>query len=83
MPLHNTHPLPFSSIGTVRTLGVFIYGAPHANLCIYIQAALHADELPGTARFHNSVAGMRVAFELRRRLLQLELRCVGQNLAAE
>lgn len=47
MPSHTSHPLPFPCIGTQRTLDVFTYGHPHAARCVYIQAALHADELPG------------------------------------
>jgi len=47
MPSHASHPLPFPCIGTQRMLDVFTYGDPHAARCAYIQAALHADELPG------------------------------------
>ncbi|WP_192559376.1 succinylglutamate desuccinylase/aspartoacylase family protein [Pseudomonas allokribbensis] len=52
--------LPWSASGTERTLSVFRFGAGPRKA--YIQASLHADELPG----------MRVAVELKRRLLQLE-----------
>ena len=54
------HLLPWSHLGTERTLSVFRYGAGTRK--VYIQASLHADELPG----------MRVAVELKRRLHELE-----------
>ncbi|KQO43850.1 M14 family metallopeptidase [Pseudomonas chengduensis] len=54
------HPLPWSPTGTSRHLSVLRYGSGPCKA--YIQASLHADELPG----------MRVAVELRRRLQQLE-----------
>ena len=47
MPTRTSHPLPFPCIGTLRTLDVFAYGEEHSPKCVYIQAALHADELPG------------------------------------
>jgi predicted deacylase len=40
-------PLPVMSPGTRRTLLVHRYGATNARPKAYIQAALHADELPG------------------------------------
>ncbi|MCW5729432.1 MAG: succinylglutamate desuccinylase/aspartoacylase family protein [Alphaproteobacteria bacterium] len=40
-------PLPRMSIGTSRELVVFRYGRPGARPKAYLQAALHADELPG------------------------------------
>ncbi len=54
------HPLPWNSPGIERHLTVLSFGAGPRKA--YIQAALHADELPG----------MRVAVELRRRLVELE-----------
>jgi hypothetical protein len=48
MPVHTVHPLPFPSIGTARTLDVFTYGPLDSPRSVYIQASLHADELPGT-----------------------------------
>lgn len=54
------HPLPWNSPGTTRQLTVLSYGTGSRKA--YIQAALHADELPG----------MRVAVALRRRLAELE-----------
>lgn len=57
---HIEHPLPWSGLGTQRTLSVFRFG--NGPRKAYIQAALHADELPG----------MRVAVALKRRLQELE-----------
>ena len=54
------HRLPWGCPGTERTLSVFRFGAGERKA--YIQASLHADELPG----------MRVAVELKRRLAKLE-----------
>jgi predicted deacylase len=54
------HPLPWTTPGTRRTLSLFRFGSGAAKA--YVQASLHADELPG----------MRVAVELKRRLLELE-----------
>ena len=54
------HSLPWSTPGTERRLSVFRFGSGPCKA--YIQAALHADELPG----------MRVAVELKRRLRELE-----------
>ncbi|PTU04203.1 peptidase M14, partial [Pseudomonas sp. HMWF031] len=54
------HSLPWSHLGTERTLSVFRYGAGTRK--VYIQASLHADELPG----------MRTAWELKKRLTELE-----------
>lgn len=57
------HPLPSRSLGTVRTLTSFHYGPP-GGAKVYVQASLHADELPG----------MLVAHHLRERLAELEAR---------
>ncbi|MBF7731521.1 succinylglutamate desuccinylase/aspartoacylase family protein [Pseudomonas sp. N040] len=54
------HQLPWNCLGTQRTLTVFSFGAGERKA--YIQASLHADELPG----------MRVAVALKRRLRELE-----------
>ncbi|CAI8909079.1 MULTISPECIES: succinylglutamate desuccinylase/aspartoacylase family protein [Pseudomonas] len=54
------HVLPWSACGTQRTLRLFRFGSGPRKA--YIQASLHADELPG----------MRVAVELKRRLGELE-----------
>ena len=56
------HPLAASVLGTNRELTSFHYGTPGAGQKIYIQASLHADELPG----------MLVAHHLRSRLAALE-----------
>jgi uncharacterized protein len=58
------HPLLPQSIGTQRELLSFHYGTPEAGPKVYIQASLHADELPG----------MLVAHHLRERLAALEAR---------
>ncbi|NBA95695.1 succinylglutamate desuccinylase/aspartoacylase family protein [Pseudomonas sp. R5(2019)] len=54
------HRLPWSTLGSERTLSVFRFGSGERKA--YIQASLHADELPG----------MRTAWELKKRLLALE-----------
>ncbi|WP_277962307.1 M14 family metallopeptidase [Pseudomonas sp. RIT-To-2] len=54
------HPLPWSTLGSERHLSVFRFGSGERKA--YIQASLHADELPG----------MRTAWELKKRLLALE-----------
>lgn len=54
------HDLPWGNLGTQRTLSVFRFGQGERKA--YIQASLHADELPG----------MRTAWELKKRLIQLE-----------
>lgn len=45
-------PLPPMSIGTSRELRAFRYGKAGARPKIYLQAALHADELPGQLVLH-------------------------------
>ncbi|MCQ9424010.1 M14 family metallopeptidase [Pseudomonas sp. LJDD11] len=55
------HPLPWSSLGSSRQLSVFRFGVGERKA--YIQASLHADELPG----------MRTAWELKKRLAELEV----------
>ncbi|MFJ7142297.1 succinylglutamate desuccinylase/aspartoacylase family protein [Pseudomonas protegens] len=54
------HSLPWGHLGTARQLSVFRFG--NAGRKVYIQASLHADELPG----------MRTAWELKQRLAELE-----------
>jgi len=54
------HILPWGCPGTERRLTVFRFG--NGTRKAYIQASMHADELPG----------MRVAVELKRRLRELE-----------
>jgi predicted deacylase len=57
---HIQYLLPWSASGTERHLSLFRFGSGPRKA--YIQASLHADELPG----------MRVAVELKRRLRELE-----------
>lgn len=57
---HIQYLLPWSASGTERHLSLFRFG--NGPRKAYIQASLHADELPG----------MRVAVELKRRLRELE-----------
>ena len=57
---HIQHLLPWSAMGTERQLSVFRFGQGPRKA--YIQASLHADELPG----------MRVAVALKARLRELE-----------
>lgn len=52
------HPLLSPSLGSQKTLTSFHYGTPGAGRKVYIQASLHAEELPG----------MLVAHHLRQRL---------------
>lgn len=47
-----TVPLPFSPPGTGRSLAVRRYGHPGARPKAYIQAGLHADEIPGMLVAH-------------------------------
>ena len=58
------HPLLPHSLGSSRELTSFHYGTPGAGPKAYIQASLHADELPG----------MLVAHHLRQRLAELDAR---------
>ena len=57
---HIQYSLPWSAPGTERSLSLFRFGSGPRKA--YIQASLHADELPG----------MRVAVELKRLLSELE-----------
>ena len=50
------HPLPWSSLGTERHLSVFRFGAGERKA--YIQASLHADELPGIGRKRLHIAAL-------------------------
>ncbi|MFF7707911.1 succinylglutamate desuccinylase/aspartoacylase family protein [Pseudomonas sp. NPDC007930] len=54
------HPLPWSPLGCTHTLSVLRFGSGERKA--YLQASLHADELPG----------MRTAWELRQQLEALE-----------
>ncbi len=55
-------PLQHAPSGTARELRVYRFGKPGARPKAYIQAALHADELPG----------ILVAHQLREQLLKIE-----------
>jgi uncharacterized protein len=57
-----THALSTSALGTNRELVSFHYGTPGVGQKIYVQASLHADELPG----------MLVAHHLRSKIEALE-----------
>jgi uncharacterized protein len=46
------HPLLSPSLGTQRTLTSFHFGTPGQGRKVYIQASLHADELPGMLVAH-------------------------------
>ena len=56
------HPLPGQSLGHHTQLSSLHFGTPGARPKVYIQASLHAEELPG----------MLAAFHLRRLLEQAE-----------
>ena len=47
------HPLLSPSLGSQKTLSSFHYGTPGSGLKIYIQASLHAEELPGMLVAHH------------------------------
>lgn len=48
-------PLPPMSLGTERHLTVHAYGDPDARPKAYLQAGLHADELPGSLVLHHLI----------------------------
>ena len=56
------HPLPAASLGSQKTLSSHHFGTPGARPKVYLQASLHAEELPG----------MLVAHHLRQRLIEAE-----------
>src|SRR5919107_3469725 len=60
----NTEQIPLAPLapGTSLALTVHRFGTPGARPCIYVQGALHADEIPG----------MIAAHHLRERLVALE-----------
>ncbi len=47
------HPLPSPSLGSQKTLVSFHFGSPDARPKVYIQASLHAEELPGMLVAHH------------------------------
>jgi len=50
-----TLPLPTQHLGTTRTITVHRYGNPAARPKAYIQAGLHADEIPGMLTAHHLI----------------------------
>ena len=56
-----TIALPAMSPGTQRTLKVHRFGTPGARPKAYLQAALHADELPGMLAAHHLLGLLREA----------------------
>ena len=55
------HPLLSPSLGSQKTLSSFHYGTPDTGLKIYIQASLHAEELPGMLVAHHLRALLQAA----------------------
>src|SRR3954465_13956997 len=49
-------PLPPQHLGTTRTITVQRYGKPGARPKAYVQAGLHADEIPGMLTAHHLIA---------------------------
>ncbi len=47
------HPLLSNSLGSHRSLSSFHYGTPSQGPKVYIQASLHAEELPGMLVAHH------------------------------
>ena len=47
------HPLLIPSLGSLKTITSFHYGTPGARPKVYIQASLHAEELPGMLVAHH------------------------------
>jgi predicted deacylase len=71
MPTSTTRiALPSASPGTERTLWVHHYGAPGARPKAYVQAALHADEIPGLLVAQHLLRGLEQA--------QAEGRIIGE-----
>ncbi|MBK1682648.1 succinylglutamate desuccinylase/aspartoacylase family protein [Rhodoferax fermentans] len=55
------HPLLSPSLGSHKTLTSFHFGQPGSGLKIYIQASLHAEELPGMLVAHHLRAALEAA----------------------
>jgi hypothetical protein len=55
------HPLVSPSLGSFKTLSSFHFGAPGRGPKIYIQASLHAEELPGMLVAHHLRAVLELA----------------------
>lgn len=61
MPQTRHLPLSPSSLGTTRTLTVHRFGTAGARPKVYLQAGLHADELPGLVVLQALLARLQVA----------------------
>src|SRR5690349_640314 len=48
-------PLPAHHLGTTRSLTMHRFGAPGARPKVYVQAGLHADEIPGMLTAHHLI----------------------------
>ena len=55
------HPLLIPSLGSLKTITSFHYGTPGARPKVYIQASLHAEELPGMLVAHHLRALLETA----------------------
>jgi predicted deacylase len=55
------HPLLSNSLGSQKTLTSFHFGQPGSGLKVYIQASLHAEELPGMLVAHHLRALLETA----------------------
>lgn len=55
------HPLLSPSLGSFKSLTSFHFGQPGSGLKIYIQASLHAEELPGMLVAHHLRATLEAA----------------------
>ena len=47
------HPLPTASLGSQKTVTSLHFGTPGARPKVYLQASLHAEELPGMLVAHH------------------------------
>lgn len=59
--IRREHPLVSPSLGTQRTLVSLHFGAPDARPKVFIQASLHADELPGMLVAHHLRQALEIA----------------------
>jgi len=55
------HPLLSPSLGSQKTLTSFHFGQPGTGQKIYIQASLHAEELPGMLTAHHLLSQLQAA----------------------
>lgn len=55
------HPLLYRSLGSHKTLSSFHFGTPGVAPKVYIQASLHAEELPGMLVAHHLLAMLEQA----------------------